>query len=109
MTGTCKLCRVLIVSPPVAEVGPARQKAEFLAFATEAQRHVYQHHESDLQVYAGLLGMAAAALSTLFMDCPLDDFKTAQSSVLAFVADRIKEAELVVDVGSAVTNPLVTA
>lgn len=107
MTGTCKLCREIVTGAPVLEVGPARSKAEFMAFADAMRMHVGLRHKEQLQVYGGLLTMAAAYLATLFADCPLDDFRTGQESTRDFICGQIHDAQVVIAAGTPVQSPLV--
>lgn len=107
MTGTCKLCREIVTGAPVLEVGPGRQKAEFMALAEAMFIHVGRQHQNETQMYNGLLIMAARYLATLFADCPLDDFRTAQESTRDFICGQIHDAQVVIAAGTPVQSPLV--
>lgn len=106
MTGTCKLCLELIFGAPVADVGPEREKAEFLAFADAMRGHVGKRHPEQLQVYGALLTMAAAYLATTFADCHLDGFAEQQAGMRDAVAESIRDAKVVISAGTPVQHPL---
>lgn len=109
MTGTCKLCRALVVGAPVLEVGPDRAKAEFVAFAEEMRKHVGTRHLESIQMYAGLLTMAAGFFSALFADCPTEDFATGQETMREVLCAAIQSAQLVVNQDTPVQQPLVVS
>jgi hypothetical protein len=109
VTGTCKLCRELVTGAPVLEVGPARMKAEFLAFAEAMRLHVSARHLDQVQVYGALITMLAQLFASLFGDCPLDDFKVGQDSVREFLCSQIRDAQVVISLERPVDSPLVVS
>lgn len=111
MTGTCKLCRALVMSPPILELGPNRAKAEFLAFGEAMRGHVYDYHREALAAFSGVLGLATCYFSTLFADTAagLVELEAARDQVREEVISSLRNAQVVVklklDAPAAPVNP----
>lgn len=107
MTGTCKLCLELITGAPVLEVGEDRAKAEFIAFSESMRKHVGARHLDSVQMFAGILTLAAGYFSALFADCPTEDFEAGKAATRDVLCAAVQGAQLVVDQGAPVDRPLV--
>lgn len=107
MTGTCKLCREIVTGAPVFEVGPAREAAEFLVFAEAMRRHVGTRHLDAVQVYAGVLTLAAAFFSVLFAESTMEGFEKGVEQMRESLCSQILDAKVVIGPAAPVERPLI--
>lgn len=107
MTGTCKLCREIVTGAPVLEVGPEREAAEFFTFAEAMRKHIAARHMDAIQMYAGVLTVAAAYFSSLFADCSIEGFTAAQEQLQESICNQIRDAQVVIGPAAPVNRPLV--
>ena len=97
MTGTCKLCRELILAPWPIVMGPDGSNAEFLAFAEEMRKHMALRHKDHLALLGGLLHLAARYLSSLFADLETSPkAQSEQDGLRDFLVSQIEGMEVAV-------------
>lgn len=109
MIGTCKLCRELVTGAPVLEVGPAREAAEFLMFAEAMRQHIGSRHLEAIQMYAGVLTVAAAFFSSLFAESTMDGYETGVEQMRESICAQIRDAKVVIGSAAPVERPLVVS